>query len=365
MQLREAPLSVMEKLQHRVASGLNRLPSRLQVLLSRRPPIRRDGLTLHPELQLLLATRELIGGGIPVSKLTPAEARRRLRRESLVHAGPTIPVGSVRDLVLDLPGQPLRGRHYVPAKATEPPPLLVFFHGGGFVLGDLDTHDPACRIFCRDGGLQVLAVEYRLAPEAPFPAAVDDALAAFKWAVTHAQSLGADPTRIAVGGDSAGGNLAAAVSQLAVAEGGAVPALQLLIYPAIDRTEERASLELFSEGFFLSRAEVDWYNSQYAGRCDPKDPRLCPLRAENLSGLPPALVITAGFDPLRDEGEAYAEALRKAGVPTVLRRFESLIHGLINMVGVTRVCRDATIEIATLTRELLLSSATSQRSWSE
>jgi len=208
-------------------------------------------------------------------------------------------------------------------------------------------------MLCRHAGLHVLAVDYRLAPEHPFPAALEDASAAFAWARAHAHELGADPARIAVGGDSAGGNLAAALSQLAVREGTPTPALQLLLYPPVDRTVDRASLGDFAQGFVLTRDDIVWFHGHYAGTFDSTDPRISPLLCRELSGLPPALVITAGFDPLRDEGEAYAAALEAAGAPVTLRRFDGLVHGFASMTALSPACRAAMVEIASMLRHML------------
>jgi acetyl esterase len=211
--------------------------------------------------------------------------------------------------------------------------------------------------------MHVLAVDYRLAPENPFPAPVDDALAALRWAQAHAGELGADPTRVGVGGDSAGANLSAAIALLAVRDGGQGPTCQMLVYPAVDRTKAYPSIDLFAEGFFLTRASIHWFHRQYSGApgTHDRDPRLGPLHAESHADLAPALVVTAGFDPLRDEGEAYAAALQAAGTTTVLRRFDSLIHGFFNMVGVSPACRDAVIEIAGATRALFAVGAAQSR----
>ncbi len=243
----------------------------------------------------------------------------------------------------------------MPPEPRGPHPLLVFLHGGGWTIGDLDTHDEPCRILCRHGGMHVLAVAYRLAPEHPFPAAVEDARAALDWALEHAQQLGADPARVAVGGDSAGGNLATVAARLITPAREQGPVLQILIYPAVDFTERRRSIELFGDGFFLTTGDRDWCQSNYLGgpAADLADPRASPLRAESLAGLPPAIVATAAFDPLRDEGEAYADALTAAGTPTVLRRFPGLIHGFINMTAVHRAAHDATLEIAAMARAAL------------
>lgn len=343
-----------------VVSALCRLPDRVQVLMSGGKPIVRDGLTLSPELQLVLSVNARRG---ELAITTPDALRKQQRAAARLIAGRPVPVASVRDLEIDGAAGPLRARHYVPENG-EGAPLLVFLHGGGFVFGDLDTHDSPCRMLCKHGGMHVLAIDYRLAPEHRFPAAVDDALAALRWAQSHAGEMGADPARVGIGGDSAGANLSAAVAQLAVADGGIGPTCQLLVYPAVDRTRPYPSIDLFADGFFLTRASIDWFHTQYSGTdtgVHDRDPRLGPLHAESLAGLAPALVVTAGFDPLRDEGEAYAAALRAAGTTTVLRRFDSLIHGFFNMTGVSPVCRDAVIEIAGATRALFAVGAAQAR----
>jgi acetyl esterase len=197
-------------------------------------------------------------------------------------------------------------------------------------------------------------VDYRLAPEHPFPAAVEDGLAALGWAAEHAAGLGADPGRVAVAGDSAGGNVAAVAAWQAVRDGGPAPAAQALVYPATDLARRWRSEELFGGGFLLTRELMDWFAEQYVGGADPTDSRLSVLRADGLGGVAPALVVTAGFDPLRDEGEAYAEALRAAGVaPVVLRRFPGLVHGFCNAIGTSRAAREALIEVAGALRALL------------
>jgi acetyl esterase len=205
----------------------------------------------------------------------------------------------------------------------------------------------------------VLAVEYRLAPEHPFPAGVEDGRAALKWAHANAKSLGADPKRVGVGGDSAGANLSAVVAQLATIDGGPAPSVQLLVYPAVCRHTAWPSLDLFADGFFLTRASIDWFHHKYSGHLPHggrPDARIHPLHGDDLRNLPPALVVTAGFDPLRDEGEAYATKLRGAGNDVTVRRFEGLVHGFFNMVGISPVCRDAVVEIAGATRMLFARS---------
>ena len=215
------------------------------------------------------------------------------------------------------------------------------------MIGDLDTHDGACRFLAADSGRHVLSIDYRLAPEHPFPAAVEDASRPSPGLCEHAAELGADPARIAVGGDSAGGNLAAVTCHLARDSGGPRPAMQLLIYPATDADDVYPSRRLFAEGFLLTRADMDWFEEHYLP--DPAsrdDPRVSVLSAENLSGLPPAYVVTAGFDPLRDEGEAYAERMREAGVQVALRRHAGLVHSFANLTAVSRSARAAMLEAA-------------------
>jgi acetyl esterase len=255
----------------------------------------------------------------------------------------------------DVPGAtgPLRARLYSPNDPGGPHPLLVFFHGGGFVTGDLDTHDDACRTLCHDAGVNVLAVDYRLAPEHPFPAAVEDAFSVFRWAAAHAAELDADPTRVGVAGDSAGGNLSTVVAQLASRDGGATPFLQVLIYPTTDMRRGQPSRSLFARGFFLESEDMDWYEDNYLGGAPEKrlDPRASPILGGDLGSVCPAIVVTAGFDPLRDEGNEYAAALSRAGVPTRLVSFDGLIHGFINMGAVSPVARNALGAVGRAVRE--------------
>lgn len=323
-------MSLRERLESSVARLITRLPDSAVRLLAGRP-IRIDGQQLHPQVQIALRLQERLGG----SEIVPvAEARERRLHDAQVFSGPLIELERVSDLEIPGPAGPIGARLYVPPGSPDPGPLVVYYHGGGHVVGDLDTHDQLCRFLARETPARVLAINYRLGPEHRFPAAIDDALAAFDWAHAEAASLGADPGRIAVAGDSAGGNLAAVVSQLARARGGAIPAFQALIYPVADYSSERRSYELFAEGFFLTREEMEWFRENYFARPeDRSDPRASPILAPDLTGLPPTHVVTAGFDPLRDEGEAYAERLREAGVATTLHREPDLVHGFINAAG--------------------------------
>ncbi|SOY60230.1 putative esterase/lipase; putative exported protein [Cupriavidus taiwanensis] len=249
-------------------------------------------------------------------------------------------VAAQQDLAVDGAAGALKARLYRPeADPVERTarPLVVYFHGGGFVLCGLDSHDNICRSLARRSGALVLSVDYRLAPEARFPAAADDAVAAVRWAAAQAAQLGADPARIAVAGDSAGGNLAAVACQQLRGSGIALRH-QLLLYPWLDCTDAATGSASYREcatGYFLSAAELDWYRAQYlAHPADAADVRASPLRQRDLHGLPPATIITAEFDPLRDQGEAYGEALQRAGNSATVRRWPGQLHGFASMQGV-------------------------------
>jgi acetyl esterase len=290
-----------------------------------------DGNTLDPTLQLMLSGQRLAGiDGLAVDD-DVATSRAQLRQTMQQLPGPQIHV-IVDDLSLPGPAGEIAARHYRPASGGAAD-LLVFYHGGGWVIGDLDTHDALSRLTCRDAGIHVLSIDYRLAPEHPAPAGVEDAYAAFKWAHEHAAELGVTSGRVAVGGDSAGGNLAAVVCQLARDDGGPTPVLQWLLYPRTDFTAQTRSLSLFAHGFLLTKRDMDWFEAQYlrGTGIDPADPRISPLYAESLSGLAPALIAIGGFDPLRDEGESYAAALQAAGTPVDLRIMRSLTHGFASL----------------------------------
>ncbi|GAS91244.1 alpha/beta hydrolase [Mycolicibacterium brisbanense] len=315
-------------------AALPRIPERSKRLLLGAHPVELDGNTLDSTLQMMLLAQRAAGLGGLVGDFRPdggvESSRAQLRAQASLLSPPIR--ADVSAMSIPGPAGPIPARHYVPDGSGPAPTsaLLVFFHGGGFVLGDLDTHDSLCRLICRDGGIQVLSVDYRLAPEHKAPAAAEDAYAAYQWALQHAAGLGA--TRIVVGGDSAGGNLAAVVSQRAHADGLPLPDLQLLLYPVTDFSSETRSRTLFADGFFLTKRDIDWCFEHYLGGSDisPEDPIVSPLLAADLSGLPPALVFTAGFDPLRDEGNRYAAALKEAGVLVDLRVERSLIHAFGN-----------------------------------
>jgi acetyl esterase len=310
--------------------SLPRIPNPVKRLLLGGHSITIDGNTLDTTLQLMLAGMKAVGLGGLIASPSVAAAREQLRTLAASFKQ-DIPVASVTNLSIPGPVGPIRARHYRPVDG-QGEPLLVFCHGGGQVVGDLETHDDVCRQICREGGLHVLSVDYRLAPEHKAPAGSDDAYAAFQWALAHADELGADPGQVAVGGDSAGANLAALVSMRARDEGTRLPALQLLFYPVTNYSGETRSQTLFAEGFYLTKRDLHWCRQQYldGAQVDATDPRVSPLLADDFSGLPPALLLTGGFDPLRDEGRQHAAAMRDAGVTVDYREFGSLIHGFAN-----------------------------------
>jgi acetyl esterase len=326
------------RLERAALAGAMALPARAQRALAGRP-VTIDGNTLATDVQLMLRMQRL--ARLPGAEELPVPDGREVLRRTASYTAGDQRIGSVRPVrVADRPA-----RLYVPTGAKEPGPLLVYFHGGGFWSGDLDSHDGTCRFLAEQSMVRVLAVDYRLAPEHPFPAAYDDAVEAYAWAVKHAHELRADPDRLGVGGDSAGGNLAAGVAIEAARQGWPC-AVQLLVYPATQAGRQTRSLELFGEGFYLTRGFMDRADQAYCVDVPTDDPRLSPLAAELPAGLAPALLYTAGFDPLRDEGEAYGDRLRAAGVPVEVTRFADQIHGFLNIVGVGTTSRAANLRVA-------------------
>lgn len=325
------------------------LPERVQRPLAGRP-VELDGQTLATDLQLMLRLAALARSHD--EEPSPEQMRRNLAQESRIVGGRQ-PVGAVEELTVA--GRP--ARRYLPSspavETDRPGPLLVFLHGGGFLEGDVDSHDAPCRVLAEESGIAVLSVSYRLSPEHKLPAAHDDAYDAFRWVHDHAAELGVDPGRIAVGGDSAGGNLAAWVA-LCAARDGLPVTWQLLIYPCTDGLRDTESLRLFGEGFYLTAEGIARFDRSYThDLADRADERLSLVRADLPSGLAPAYVVTAGFDPLRDEGETYARRLTEAGAEVELRRFPDQVHGFLNIVGVGRTSRAAVLEIAARMRVAL------------
>lgn len=327
----------------RVALGIvGVLPTRAQQALGGTPK-HIDNQTLEPEVQLAL---RLLGAVESVSfeHLPLGDARAQIDAEAKLFGGKPAAVESVTELEIPAEGRAIPARAYRPAGLVGPAPLLVYFHGGGFVLGSLDSADAVCRFLAHHAEVAVLSVDYRLAPEHPFPAALDDAVDVFRYCASHAAELEIDPDAIAVGGDSAGGNLAAMVAQ-STATDVVSPIFQLLFFPWVDLSSKRPSHKMFGTDFFLTDAQLDWYTEHYlCGGASATDPRVSPLLAADLTGLAPAYVAVAGFDPLRDEGEAYAHKLSEAGVSVALRRHSGLIHAFVNTIGVGHTGRDAMLE---------------------
>lgn len=304
-------------------------------------------MALDPQIQTILDV--IKASGLPeIWQLTPEQGREQyLQRVSRLAL--KVDIHRVHDRKIPGPGQDIGLRVYQPRepKAGEKFPVLLWFHGGGFVIGDLDTHDSACRALANQADCLVVAVDYRLAPECKFPAAVEDCYAALRWLALHAVELGADPTRIAVGGDSAGGNLAAVASIMARNDGYPKLAGQLLIYPCVAPEPETASHKKFAEGYVLTRNAMTWFYKQYTASAKQfYDFRFAPLVADDLSNLPPTFVLVAGFDPLRDEGVDYAKRLVEAGNPVTLSNYEGMVHGFYLMGGAVNAARRAIAESA-------------------
>mgnify|MGYP001174112107 CR=1 FL=1 len=320
-----------------VVAGLMllKLPGWASALLYAGRRISLDGNRLDAKVQLICDIVALVRT-TPMSEMTPEISRGQLATfAKLLGGGPT-PVAAVENRAIPGPSGDIPVRLYRPTVAEDGLlPVLIFYHGGGWIQGDLDVHDEPCRRVANASGGLVISIDYRLAPEHKFPAGVDDCIAAFRWVRDYAGDIGADATRIAVGGDSAGGNLSAIVCQQIAAAGETGPMFQLLIYPATDSRMATKSFEMFGEGFFLTRERIDWYLELYLNdfEAEKTDLRFSPVFAEDISDQPQALVITAGFDPLRDEGRAYHDRLVASGVKSEYLQYDGMIHAFINMAG--------------------------------
>ncbi len=310
-------------------------------------PIERGGRRLDPQVQLAMKLSRLARKQ-PSHALGLRRARVEMEVTTRQMVGESPPLARVEDGTLA--GRPIR--IYRPLAARRPGPTVLLFHGGGFVLGSLDSHDAPCRELAARTPCTVIAVDYRLAPEHRFPAAADDALLVFRELVTRAEPLGVDRERLAVAGDSAGANLAAVLS-LDTRSDAVRPCFQLLVYPVTDMTMSMPSVEEMGHGFYLERETMRWFHETYLGGADPRDPRASPLLAEDLRGAPPALVVTAGFDPLRDEGDAYAVRLREAGVEVAHHQHASLFHGFWNTTAVMVAAERAFDEAVAVLRAAL------------
>jgi acetyl esterase len=289
-------------------------------------------MPLEPQTKALLDAMIAAGASLDFGDLSAQEARRRMEANSVAR-GAAEPVANVADRMIPRPGGELAVRIYTP-EASAPLPAIVYFHGGGWVLGNLDGSDAQCRALTNATRCVTVSVDYRLAPEAKFPAPAEDCYAATRWVAENAASLGCDPKRIAVAGTSAGANLAAVVPLMARDRRGPSIAFQVLVYPITDGGMNTRSYRENAEGYFLTAASMAWFWKQYINDdSDRAHPYAAPINASDLRGLPPALVITAEFDPLRDEGEAYAERLRAAGVPVTCTRYDGTIHSFVSMAA--------------------------------
>lgn len=287
-----------------------------------------------------------------LDSLSAAEARRSYREGRLALAPPPAAIEETRDFPIAGAAGAIKARYYRPLgeKRGEPLPVAVYFHGGGWTCGDLDTHDSVCRGIAVHGRCAVVAVDYRMGPEHKFPAAAEDAITAVKWVSANAGSLLVDASRLAVAGESAGGNLAA-VAAIALRASGPAIAMQVLVYPVVDQTADTDSLRRFARGYSLTVELLRWYQAQYLrDERDRADWRASPLLALDHSRLPPAYIVTAGFDPLLDEGKAYADALARAGVSVVYECFEGMIHGFLPMGGALAAAHHAHYRIGQMLR---------------
>ncbi len=324
-------MAVRRSATFRAISALLDLPDALLDRLIGAPPIVVDGRVLNRSVQAMMTLGERLGV-LDERESSSVEQRRADLRRSTALGMPAITGIYVTERRVPGPAAAIPVRIYRPLGHPEPIPAIVYLHGGGWVVGDLDTHDRSCRLLAHESRCVVVSVDYRLAPEHPFPAAIDDAVAAYRWVHEHTTGLSIEPGRVGVMGDSAGGNLAAVVAQVTRDTDVAPPTAQCLVYPATDALLREPSHELFAEGFFLTRANMEWFRARYLP--DPADwdsPLASPIEADDLSGLCPAVIATAGFDPLRDEGRRYADRLTDAGVPVRYRCYDDMVHGFFGM----------------------------------
>jgi acetyl esterase len=306
-------------------------------------------MPLDPQAKRIIDATNALGLP-PTEQMTPTQARESMRSR-VAALGPSEDVARIADHRIPVGDAQLPVRCYMPS-GSGPFPALVFFHGGGWVIGDIGTHDGICRSLANASGCAVASVDYRLAPEHKYPVAADDAFAATRFIAQHGDQLGIDGRRLAVGGDSAGGNLAAVVSLMSRDRGGPQLALQILVYPVTQHGFDTPSYREHAEGYLLTRNSMRWFWDHYLRRPeDGAEPYASPLSARNLEGLPPALVITAEYDPLCHEGEAYAARLREAGVPVTLTRYPGMIHGFFRMINLVDKARGARDEVAAALRK--------------
>jgi acetyl esterase len=343
-----SPITKADRISRIVLKLLGSLPLSVQRKLGGKPIVI-DGQVLHPSTQMGLRLLSLMDEETFETK--PVSIARDMVARQLWIIGDPVPVGEVRNFEIDGPHGTIPVRLYFPELPKPDSPLLVYYHGGGWVVGDLEECDSVCRFITKHAEIMVLSVDYRLAPEHRFPMGLDDCWAAFDYAVTHARQLGCDPLLVGIAGESAGGNITAVVSQLAAARArqdadSPTPAFQIPLQPVTDLSKKHPSYKLFGEGFGLTEAQMDWYKNHYLNSPEEAlDPRVSPLLAKNVSGLPPALIVLAGFDPLRDEGLLYAQRLQEAGVPVAVRLFPESTHAELNSLGISSATHEKLYEI--------------------
>jgi acetyl esterase len=320
-------------------------------------PVTVEGAQLSPTAQLLIALERMVPRSEPQAVPDLAAARRDYDIvSSLMNAGVAADV-RMHDTVVTGASGPLAARVYSPPGASGPLPLMVFFHGGGFVVGSVTSHDGICRFLSLHGGVRIVSVEYPLAPEHPYPTAIDDAYAAFLHIVANAERFGGAGLAVGVGGDSAGGALAAVVAQRCVDDAVTKPAFSLLLYPAVDGLGEHPARQLFGRGYFIDTEMINWYRDCYSPDLERlREPYASPLRAPDFRGLPPTCVVTAGFDALRDEGTEYADRLRADAVPVTHLRCDGQVHGFASFLSCDRHARRAMRNVATELRRLAAAS---------
>jgi acetyl esterase len=339
------------EIQRRIAMSVLRAPAPVLRAIGGSPRRSPEGYVLDPQTQVLLRLVEVIGLS-SWRQLGVERTRQLMDNSSRIFEARPAGALSVRNQVIEGGGGSIALRFYLPAAARERPrPIVVFYHGGGHVLGSLDSHDGDCRTLSLGADAIVVSVGYRRAPEHPFPAAIEDGLSALRWVAGNAASFGGDAARIAVAGDSAGGNIAAVVAR--EARGSVKLAFQLLIYPSLDFTRSHPSHRHFREGYLLTEALLEWFAGHYLGERDRAHLCVSPLFADDHAGVPPAMILTAGFDPLRDEAKAYADKLSAAGVPVEYRCYEGLVHGFFSMSDVVDEARRAATDAVSGLRRAL------------
>ena len=314
------------------------------------PPVNDDGIPLSSGLYVMTKLRKLTGA-TQLDKMSVKKARKKINFDLTSVLG-KFPVAESNNIVIDLKGRELNARHYRPTNSKRSA-LMVYFHGGGWVTGNLNTHDDVCRLLCEKIGIQILSVDYRQPPEYRFPDPLDDAIDSVKWAQRNASRFGISPSSIAVGGDSAGGNFAAVVAQDTDLE---YPLLgQLLLYPCVDRSVDWPSRTKYTKGLFLSAEESEWFYNHYLGGegKELNNPLVAPIKGSVSASTAPALVVTAGFDILSDEGSAYAKWLQQNGVTVRHKYFANLVHAFLNLAAVNEDCYDAALITAYAFGELL------------